>query len=70
MKYPFPVPSPNPNPTFDHEELRMTMHTVPPYVYRASGNYVPRHNGLISANVCANYVILTSPHGVGGGGAR
>ena len=37
MKYPFPVPSPNPNfkTTFDHEQLRITMHTVPPNVCRA-----------------------------------
>ena len=42
MKYPFPVPSPNPNPNCNtkskplhHKQLRKTMHTILPNVYRA-----------------------------------
>ena len=40
MKYPFPVPSPNPNHNtkskpLHHKQLRKTMHTILPNVYRA-----------------------------------
>ena len=38
MKYPFPVPSPNLNyntEPFHHKQLRETMHTILPNVYRA-----------------------------------
>ena len=41
LKYPFPVPSPNPNPNCNtnskplhHKQLRKTMHTILPNVYR------------------------------------
>ena len=40
MKYPFPVPNPNPNyntksKPLHHKQLRKTMHTILPNVYRA-----------------------------------
>ena len=42
VKYPFPVSSPNPNPNYNtkskplhHKQLRKTLHTILPNVYRA-----------------------------------
>ena len=42
-------------PRFPVSQLQMTMHTIPPNVYRASRNHVLWHYGLISVRV--NYVI-------------
>ena len=57
-KYQFPVPSPNPNPNcytkpspLDHEQLRVTVHTISPNGYHTNVVHVPYQSTHAQYNV-------------------